>query len=262
MSVVLSEGFSQEVFQKFIGELYVSRIVDVIDMKGLKALEVYKTGALSVVANADCESVTPEAVANSTVTLTADVQDLVSAKVSMADASQTAYDMIGEAAKDAAIALSESYEETVLAALVDGGTESAAADLTKTTVFPAILVADAALSAAKAPRVGRYILVNPSIKNLLLQSSDYTRQSDLSQAKIDSGVIGQVAGMDVYESVYLPATVNFIVGSNKGAKVGLSLMAFKQAESTKGFCEFVNGLNVYGTAVMDAEFIQYHSVGA
>ena len=36
----LSEGFSQEVFQKFIGELYVSRIVDVIDMKGLKALEV------------------------------------------------------------------------------------------------------------------------------------------------------------------------------------------------------------------------------
>lgn len=254
MAITLSTDFSKEVLSMFISDLYVSKLIPVEDMKGVKTREIYVSGGLAVNTVAGAE----QDVANTTVDLIASYKDEIIAKINDEDDAQTTYDMIEQARKDVAISLSESYETNVLEEIATGGTTLGTAVLTKTTVFPAITDAYEALSNAKVKKTGRWLLVKPLMTKFLLQSSDFIKSGDMSQELVASGAIGQIAGMNVYESAYLPSDVNFIAGHSDCAKAGISIMKFKDADASGKFLRYVSGLNKYGAVVTKATGIQVH----
>ena len=254
MAITLSSDFAKQVLGMFIGDLYVSKIIPVEDMKGVKTREIYVSGGLAV----NTEEGAEQDVANSTVDLVADTRDEIIAKIKDDDNAETSYDMVEQARKDVAVALSESYETKILAEVAGGGTILGTAVLTKTTVFPAITDAYEALSNAKVSKVGRWLLVKPIITKFLLQSTDFIKASDMGQDMVNSGAIGQIAGMTVYESAYLPSDVNFIAGSPDCAKAGISIMKFKDQDASGKFLTYVSGLNKYGAVVTKATGIQVH----
>lgn len=86
--------------------------------------------------------------------------------------------------------------------------------LTKTTVYDAIVDAGVALDDANVPQVGRYLIVSPEVHGLLLKdTTNFIRQGDLSQELIMRGVIGQIAGFDVYKSSVLMKGNTIVVPS-------------------------------------------------
>ncbi|MCQ2485823.1 MAG: hypothetical protein MJ168_10895 [Clostridia bacterium] len=90
------------------------------------------------------------------------------------------------------------------AALIDGGTESSdTAALTKTTVYDAIVDARTALSTAKVPAQGRYILVTPTVMALLIKSPEFIAASNLGDEVKESGAVGRIAGFTVFEDATL-----------------------------------------------------------
>lgn len=103
--------------------------------------------------------------------------------------------------------------------LVTAGTaEADTTALTKTTVYDAFVNARKALSNKKVPLHGRFALVTPDTYALLLKSPEFIKASNLGDAVVQTGAVGQIAGFTVYEDATLnEATkggdaVEFIVG--------------------------------------------------
>ena len=72
------------------------------------------------------------------------------------------------------------------------------------------------LSEKNVPAQGRWLIVSPEVYGFLLQdTTNFIRQGDLSQALIESGAIGQIAGFTVYESSRLMKTNTALVSNKK-----------------------------------------------
>lgn len=84
--------------------------------------------------------------------------------------------------------------------------------LTKSTAYEAIVDAFTTQSEADITVENRYVIVKPAVYAMLLKSSDFIKQSALSQEMVAKGVIGQIAGYNVLISNNMPANVEFIAG--------------------------------------------------
>lgn len=84
--------------------------------------------------------------------------------------------------------------------------------LTKTTAYEAIVDAFTKLSENDATIENRWVIVKPAVNALLLKSTDYVKQSNISQELVANGVVGQVGGFNVFISNNLPTDVEFIAG--------------------------------------------------
>lgn len=84
---------------------------------------------------------------------------------------------------------------------------------TATSVAADILSLKAALDAAKAPRSGRYLVVDSSIENLLLTATaGIVLAEPTSKMQQVEGSIGRLYGFDIFSTVLLPTGVNMIAG--------------------------------------------------
>jgi hypothetical protein len=84
--------------------------------------------------------------------------------------------------------------------------------LSATDAYELVLELWQKLDEANVPQEGRYLIVNPEARRLILSSNKAIRQSDLSQEKIDKGIIAEIGGFDVYQSNRIP----------NGAKITIS----------------------------------------
>ena len=84
--------------------------------------------------------------------------------------------------------------------------------LTKTTAYEAIVDAFTKLSENDATLENRWVIVKPAVNALLLKSTDYVKQSNISQELVAKGVVGQVGGFNVFISNNMPTDVEFIAG--------------------------------------------------
>jgi len=103
-------------------------------------------------------------------------------------------------------------------ALTDGtgvtGLVSYAASIpTASTVASDILDIKAALDEAKAPRSGRYLIVDSAIENLLLTATaGIVLAEPASKMQQVEGSIGRLYGFDIFSTVLLPTGTNMIGG--------------------------------------------------
>ena len=80
------------------------------------------------------------------------------------------------------------------------GISAGALALTKSNVYETLVKVAQKLDEADVPAEGRFAIVTPAVRALLLQDSNFIRQADLSQELVESGAIGQVAGLTIYVS--------------------------------------------------------------
>lgn len=106
----------------------------------------------------------------------------------------------------------EKYLTTTLEAQ---GTIVSGAASTTTTAYTNVVIARTSLSSAKVSKKNRWLIVSPQFYSLLLQDKNFIQASDVAQTMLKEGMIGRIAGFDVYESTELDAKTEFIAGHNQ-----------------------------------------------
>nr|DAI35514.1 MAG TPA: Major capsid protein [Caudoviricetes sp.] len=140
------------------------------------------------------------------------------------DAASVPDGIVAERLDSAGYSLASVMDADSIMALETGGTLNVGAASTSNTIYGAIVDARSALSENGVPTEGRWLIVSPAIYGLLLKdTTNFIRQSDLSQELVQSGAVGKIAGFVVYESARLAkddatitsgkkTTVEFIAG--------------------------------------------------
>lgn len=83
---------------------------------------------------------------------------------------------------------------------------------TKANIMTKIVAARTALGKANVPTDMRYLIVCPEIMGLLLLSEEFIKAGDISQELVMAGVVGRIAGFNVFESNNLAEKTEFIAG--------------------------------------------------
>ena len=84
---------------------------------------------------------------------------------------------------------------------------------TASTIYADVLSLKAALDAAKAPRAGRYLLVNSEMENLLLSpDAKVIIAEPASKMQQVEGSVGRLLGFNIFSSVLVPSGTNMIAG--------------------------------------------------
>jgi len=129
-------------------------------------------------------------------------------------------DVIASRFEGAVGGIAESIDTVCLAALVAGGTElvaAAGATPTAALMYTKVLALKEALDNAKAPRMNRSLIIDPTREALLLDTaSKLILNTDRGDNILMDGWIGKVAGFDVYSTTLVPAATNIIAMQKRG----------------------------------------------
>lgn len=117
-------------------------------------------------------------------------------------------DRLDSAGYSLALRMNADGTEELLNAETIASTES----LTKDNVYSQFVDLRTELSREKVPTQGRFALISPEVYALLLKSPEFVKASDLGDAVVQSGAIGQIAGFLLFEDTSLPEVVSVIAG--------------------------------------------------
>ena len=96
--------------------------------------------------------------------------------------------------------------------LLNAETIASTESLSTSNIYSQFVDLRTALSKEKVPTQGRFALVSPDVYGLLLKSTEFIKASDLGDAVVQSGAIGQIAGFLLFEDTSLPEVVSVIAG--------------------------------------------------
>lgn len=153
--------------------------------------------------------------------------------------------------------------------LCNGGTvlEDTAA-VTAKTVYGKLVDVRTALTKAGVPNDGRrYVIVNPDVMALILKADEFIKASDLGDAVVQTGAVGKIAGMLVFESANLVDGVEFVAGHPDYATrikewaVDVHVQDLAGSGKFIGACA-VQGRNVYAHKVSNAAAILVKATSA
>lgn len=121
------------------------------------------------------------------------------------DAAAVPDDVVADRIEAGADGFANTMDIEGLLELAKNGTVTTGNALTKTNVYEGVINARTALSNASLPLNGRYVIVTPEVYSLMLKDSNFVKASDLGQKIAETGAVGQIGGLNVYESVNLGA---------------------------------------------------------
>lgn len=227
----------------FVGEVAFGNVVNI-------------TGAVTPTISDYAGTATPEAISDSTVALSINKKKSFSFLVDDVDAAQAAGSFEAWASA-AGKGLAAVAEKDVLDEMLAEGTDISD-DKTGTDV---VLAIRAAMTAANIPAGDRYIVGNAAFVQALLKEVGAPLSNNV---ELRSGVVGSLYGFTVLESSsFTDAATPTAVGYHS-ALVGFvnQLQGVETLRSTTAHSDIVRGLNVYGTAVIDASGVIVHTYSA
>lgn len=121
------------------------------------------------------------------------------------DAAAVPDDVVADRIEAGADGFANTLDIEGLLELAKNGSVTTGNALTKSTVYDEAINARTALSKASLPLNGRYVIVTPEVYSLMLKDSNFVKASDLGQKIVETGAVGQIGGLNVYESVNLGA---------------------------------------------------------
>jgi N4-gp56 family major capsid protein len=201
-----------------------------------------------------------ENLTDSRVTLLIDQSKYFAFSVDDIDTAQIRPELIDAAADRAAYQLAE-VADSYIAGLYSGASTSApdntieTSQFTSTNVYQKLVELSVAMDAVNLPAGGRFIVVPPWVKGLLLQNSSF-----VTAAKPDAvlnGEIGQIAGIRILVSNNVKTTGTSPVVSHMMAGHPSALAYAEQIVNLEGlrlegsFSDAVRGLHLYGAKVLD-----------
>tara|TARA_R110000822_G_scaffold24330_3_gene74243 strand:- start:509 stop:1318 length:810 start_codon:yes stop_codon:yes gene_type:complete len=202
-------------------------------------------------------SITAEALGDTEVLLAIDQEKAFSVNVDDVDAVQ-ASSQFGPWVESAGRALAEDAENYVVAQMVAGATNANGGAVVVDTAEEAkasIRALRLAMANAKVPAMGRYVVVNPDMSDLLIQGLDDVSTAG-NDGELRNGVIGRLYGFTVVESPLLSAGTPAAVGYHENMVGFVSqIQSLESLRNPTKFADIVRGLAVYGAKVLKADAV-------
>ena len=145
----------------------------------------------------------PESVSTTYLDLSIDNDEAVNELIDGYDAASVPDGIVAERLDSAGYSLGLSIDKKSIDALegADGATVSATKTAaTDTTAYKEVLAAKRTLSRKGVPANGRFLIAAPEFLEVLMLDEHFIKQGDLSQELVQSGVLGRIAGFNVFES--------------------------------------------------------------
>ena len=145
----------------------------------------------------------PESGTTTYLDLLIDQDEAVNELIDGFDAASVPDGITAERLDSAGYALGLSIDKKSIDALegASGATVSATKTAaTETNAYKLVLEAKRVLSRKGVPSDGRFLIVAPEFLEVLMLDEHYIKQGDLSQELVQSGVVGRIAGFNVFES--------------------------------------------------------------
>lgn len=109
--------------------------------------------------------------------------------------------IVADRIDSAGYGLGLSIDSKSIGVLEDQGTVySTVTASTKSNIYSTILDIGAKMTRAGVPTVGRWLIVSPETKALILKSDEFIKAGDLSQEIVMTGAFGSIGGFNCYES--------------------------------------------------------------
>lgn len=215
----------------------------------------------------------PDALATTDQTLEIDQAKYFNFQVDDVDKVQAAGDLIDVAMGRAAYSLVDTADAFLLKTIADGavagniiGSAAAPVALTSANVYENIVKLRTKLDKSNVPNTGRSICVPPEVYALLLLDDRFAKSAATAgQDALINGLVGRIAGFDVYMSNNVPTGEGTDTGKTKYFKITAQVQAAttyaEQILKTeayrmeKRFADGVKGLHVYGAKVTDGSQI-------
>jgi hypothetical protein len=194
------------------------------------------------------------------VTLLIDQSKYFAFKVDDIDTAQMRPEIIDAAADRAAYQLAEDAD-SYIAGLYSGASTSnpdntiETSQFTWTNVYQKFVDLAVLMDQVNLPAGGRYVVVPPWIKGLLLQNSTFVTAS--KPDAVLNGQIGQIAGLNILVSNNVKTTGTSPVVSHMMAGHPSALAYAEQIVNVEGlrlegsFADAIRGLHLYGAKVLD-----------
>lgn len=133
------------------------------------------------------------------------------------DAAAVPDGIVAERLDSAAYGLAAEIDKASINALETTGTVmDTKTAVTAATIYKTVVDMRTALSNKNVPLENRFLIVSPEVYGYLLQdTTNFIRQGDLSQELIQAGVIGRIAGFNVFESSRMMVEDTAIVSSKR-----------------------------------------------
>lgn len=145
----------------------------------------------------------PETGSTTYLDLNIDQDEAVNELIDGYDAASVPDGIVAERLDSAGYSLGLSIDKKSIDALqaVSGATISATKTaVTETNAYKLVLEAKRVLSRKGVPADGRFLIVAPEFLEVLMLDDHFIKQGDLSQELVQNGVIGKIAGFNVFES--------------------------------------------------------------
>ena len=145
----------------------------------------------------------PETGSTTYLDLNIDQDEAVNELIDGYDAASVPDGIVAERLDSAGYSLGLSIDKKSIEALqaVSGATISATKTaVTETNAYKLVLEAKRVLSRKGVPADGRFLIVAPEFLEVLMLDDHFIKQGDLSQELVQNGVIGKIAGLNVFES--------------------------------------------------------------
>jgi hypothetical protein len=201
-----------------------------------------------------------EQLTDTRVTLLIDQARYFSFKIDDVDAAQMRPELIDAASDRAAYQLAEDADSYV-ASLYSGASTSNPDNTIETSQFTASNVygkfvdLSVLMDQVNLPSEGRFVIVPPWAKGLLLQNSTFVTAAQPSA--VLNGSVGQIAGLNILVSNNVKTTGTSPVVSHMMAGHASALAYAEQIVNVEGlrlegsFADAVRGLHLYGAKVLD-----------
>ena len=225
-------------------------------------------GAVEVRTYAQGTDITYDDLATTDQTLAIDQQKYFAFSLDDVDKAQAAGDLMDTAMGRAAYSLADVSDAFLLGKIAAGGasanyvgSSASPIALTKTNIYEYIVALRTKLDKANVPTQGRSIVIPPEAYALLLQDERFTKVDATAENVIVNGLVGRVAGFDVYESNNTVKTSADTPVHSITAQVPDATTYAEQIIKTEAlrpeasFSDAVRGLHVYGAKVTRPEEI-------
>jgi len=205
-------------------------------------------------------TITYEQLTDTRVTLLIDQSKYFAFKIDDIDAAQMRPKLIDAASDRAAYQLAEDADSYV-ASLYSGASTSnpdntiETSQFTATNVYQKLVDLSVLMDQVNLPSEGRFVVVSPWVKGLLLQNSTFVTAS--KPDAVLNGEIGQIAGLRILVSNNVKTTGSSPVVSHMMAGHPSALAYAEQIVNLEGlrlegsFADAVRGLHLYGAKVLD-----------
>ena len=160
----------------------------------------------------------PETGSTTYLDLNIDQDEAVNELIDGYDAASVPDGIVAERLDSAGYSLGLSIDKKSIEALqaVSGATISATKTaVTETNAYKLVLEAKRVLSRKGVPADGRFLIVAPEFLEVLMLDDHFIKQGDLSQELVQNGVIGKIAGFNVFESNNMDYEITTRVSNKK-----------------------------------------------